>query len=274
MAKSKRGKKLGTTKETTTQTSFSSSSISSLESENVLAMDLENTELASHYSPKERIDAQVDALRLISQVNMDIDKHYNILHELTNHQVKITIFGNKELAVTGKVQGLTTDHNPLVELSPARVDNVMVLSHVIPLDIIDEIIPLDKPDYSTKELANLMEDTSCPVTSTSRAQSRSASRVASRSQSRAASRKRVEEQRPPSTSPERAPSPKNMTKTKKGKSNRKRDRKVQDTWEQNHNFSMTSLSTELSQITESPDRKKNTMDYSQSFGVIPDPEVE
>ena len=74
MAKGKRGKKPGTTMETTTQTSFSSSSISSLESENVLAMDLETTGMDSNYSPKERIDAQVDSLRLINQVNMDIDK--------------------------------------------------------------------------------------------------------------------------------------------------------------------------------------------------------
>ena len=103
MAKGKRGKKPGTTMETTTQTSFSSSSISSLESENVLAMDLETTGMDSNYSPKERIDAQVDSLRLINQVNMDIDKHYNNLHELTNHQVKIKIFGNSDLAVTGKV---------------------------------------------------------------------------------------------------------------------------------------------------------------------------
>ena len=126
MGKNKKGRKIGTTKEIPTQTSFSSSSISSLESENVLAMDLDQTELAANYSHKERMDAQVDSLRLINQVNIDIDNHYNRLHELTNHQVKIKIFGNSELAVTGKVQGLTTDNNPLVELSPARVDNIMV----------------------------------------------------------------------------------------------------------------------------------------------------
>ena len=86
MGKNKKGRKIGTTKEIPTQTSFSSSSISSLESENVLAMDLDQTELEANYSNKERMDAQVDSLRLLNQVNIDIEHNYD--------QLQLSISGN------------------------------------------------------------------------------------------------------------------------------------------------------------------------------------
>ena len=51
-------------------------------------MDLDQTELAANYSHKERMDAQVDSLRLINQVNFDVDNLYDQLHKLQGISIR------------------------------------------------------------------------------------------------------------------------------------------------------------------------------------------
>ena len=91
--------------------------------------DIEVNDSKVSYLNKEVIEAQVDSLRLLNQVNIDMDNNYNHLLTLINHPVRIKIFGDNKLDVTGTVLRLIEGDNPQVELSPARVDQVMVLSH-------------------------------------------------------------------------------------------------------------------------------------------------
>ena len=138
MYKKKKSSNLGKTRDHQAQVSFSSTS--SLEAE--MDQDSEANNSKANYSNKEMIEAQVDSLRLLNQVNIEMDNNYNHLMTLINHPVRIKIFGDNNLDVTGTVQSITSSDNPQVELSPARVDKVMVLSHTIPLDMIDEVIYL------------------------------------------------------------------------------------------------------------------------------------
>ena len=64
----------------------------------------------------------------------------------------IPITGTVQYAVNGKEESF-------FELSPANVDQVMTLSHVVPLDIINAIFHLERPEYSTNELADIMAKT-------------------------------------------------------------------------------------------------------------------
>ena len=231
----KQSSNLGKTRDHQTQVSFSSSS--SIEAD--MDQDIEVNDSKTSYSNKEVIEAQVDTLRLINQVNIDMDNNYNHLVTLINHPVRIKIFGDDKLDVTGTVQKITSGDIPQVELSPARVDKVMVLSHAIPLDIIDEVITLCKPDYSAKELADLMAGTSTVMPrGPSRANSRSASRSRSRAPSISLDRLEVTGQK------ERTRSPGHIESQHSKKNPQKRDREKQNEKDTTI-FSMQSTSREL-----------------------------
>ena len=260
MYKKKKSSNLGKTRDHQAQVSFSSTS--SLEAE--MNQNSEANNSKANYSNKEMIEAQVDSLRLLNQVNIEMDNNYNHLMTLINHPVRIKIFGDNNLDVTGTVQSITSSDNPQVELSPARVDKVMVLSHTIPLDMIDEVITLCKPDYSAKELADLMTDTSTVMP---KGPSRASSRAASRSRSRAPSKS---PDRPKVTGiKQRTRSPGHVERFFSDKNPRKRDREKQE--KDITIFSMESMSRELSNIDDSPARKRNPCDASLSFDILPMP---
>ena len=87
MYKKKKSSNLGKTRDHQAQVSFSSTS--SLEAE--MDQDSEANNSKANYSNKEMIEAQVDSLRLLNQVNIEMDNNYNHLMTLINHPVRIKI---------------------------------------------------------------------------------------------------------------------------------------------------------------------------------------
>jgi hypothetical protein len=77
---------------------------------------------------------------------------------LINHPVEITLFGDNPANTYGIVTLIRKhpEHEEKIELSPAQVNGEMAMSHYINVAMIQGTHPLEKPKYSTEELANLM----------------------------------------------------------------------------------------------------------------------
>ena len=193
MAKNKGNKKTRQAKKMERTSNTGSSS----ESSDNMDQDQKNTSTLEM-----EISDRVDSLRMLEDIRKEISKHIKTLRKMINQPVEITQFGDNIPTINGTVTLIQEEpeHEEWVELSPAQVNGKMTLSHIINIAMIQDINPLEKPKYSTEELANLMTEkgiernkndfkmTSRPTSPFKKGHSRAASRTASRATSRAASR--------------------------------------------------------------------------------------
>jgi hypothetical protein len=95
---------------------------------------------------------------MLEDIRRETQKHIKKLQKLISHPVEIKLFGDTNPTTNGIVTLIQKhpEHEEWFDLSPAQFNGEMIMSHIVNVAMIQDVIPLEKPKYSTEELANFM----------------------------------------------------------------------------------------------------------------------
>ena len=111
------------------------------------------------FTEQEWDQARQSSNALWNQIIRDNNLRYNELMDNKNKSVQLDILGNIPMTIKGKVTRVVNNRETSsVQLSPAWINGVQKPNHIVHLDIIEKITPIDDQDTTPLALEELIQE--------------------------------------------------------------------------------------------------------------------
>ena len=111
------------------------------------------------FTEEEWDQARKSSNALWNQIIRDNNLRYNDLMDNKNKTVQLDLVGNIPMTIKGKVTRVVNNRDTSsVQLSPAWINGVQKPNHIVHLDIIEKITPIDDQETKPIALEELMQE--------------------------------------------------------------------------------------------------------------------